>query len=164
MARLADPPPVVCSVCHQPPMAEGHRLRYVDFEVAFDGPVVTRYGERVDSGQTVPYAVEWLIICEKCLKAGAHLIGLEESLDQAEQRVALEERIRELELEVRTKDRAISDLNHTVTTVIDHPVKRPARAPKIVGPDSHAKELKTVRSNRRRAKKVSEAIQAKKQS
>jgi hypothetical protein len=161
MAKIADPKPVVCCVCLQPPMVRDHELAYVDFETSYDGPVVTRYGERAESGQTIATPVDDLVMCEECLRAGALLIDMEPKGDTGMLIADKDRMIQNLKVEVAAKDRAISDLSHSVGVVIDHPVKRPARPPKVTGPDSHADGLKKVRSNRRTAAKISKTMKEK---
>lgn len=161
MTRLSELPPVHCAVCHQPSSVSDHADRYVDFEVAYEGPVLTSGGETMANYNPIP--VDDLVICEQCLRTGARLIGMEDAVDMREQLVVKDERIHELELENAAKDRVISDQDHSLGVIIDHPVNRPARPPKVVGPDSHADDVKKVRSRRRMAAKVSASQKAKKE-
>lgn len=154
MSRLADFDPVACSVCLQPPMVHDHSLRYVDFEVAHEGPVVTRHGDNVSPEQTVRIPIDDLVICEQCLAAGAKLIGMEVSEDVRVQLKTKDERIKELEGEIKAKDRAISNLDYSMGVFIEHPVRRPKGAPKITGPETHSADVKKQRSRRAMAAKV----------
>lgn len=160
--KLAETAPVACSACLQPAMVRDPRPRYVDFEASYEGPVITSGGEDARSESYVPVPVDDLILCEDCLAAGAKLIGMEDGGVPDSQREEYEARIHELELEVREKDRAIGDLTYSIGVFIDHPVKRANRPPKIVGPESHSKDVKTQRSRRRMAAKVSKTVQEKK--
>jgi hypothetical protein len=164
MARIADPKPVVCSVCLQPPMVRDNELVYVDFEVFYDGPVVTRYGERAQDGQTVAHPVDDMIICEECLRAGAALIGLADSERAEEELLRLNARIAELEKEIAAKDKAVADLEFSMGVAIDYPVKRPARPPRVMGPKSHDDEVKRLRSTKRKADKISKTMKKEKAS
>jgi hypothetical protein len=164
MARIADPKPVVCSVCLQPPMVRDNELVYVDFEVFYDGPVVTRYGERAESGQTVAHPVDDLIICEECLRAGAALIGLADSEKTDAVIDDMRAEIDALKKEISAKDKAVADLEFSMGVAIDYPVKRPARPPRVMGPKSHDDEVKRLRSTKRKADKISKTMKKEKAS
>lgn len=144
--------PTVCAVCLQPPMAFDPRPEFVDFGSAFDGPVIddpNAPGEKV--------YVDKIVVCENCVKDGARLLGLDHVERYQQELEALGEYIMGLEKQVKAKDRAISDLTHTVGTLIDHPVKRPAGKPQLKGPESHEEEVKNLRSTRAKAEKISKA-------
>lgn len=149
--RLAgNDAPMVCSVCLQPPMAFDPRPEFVDFECAYDGPVIDD-----PNAEGVHVYIDRIVVCEHCVKQAAGLLGLDSIERYAADKEALIERTMQLESEVADKDKAISHLTHTVGTLIDHPVKRPAGKPQLVGPESHEEELKELRSSRSKASKVS---------
>jgi hypothetical protein len=54
--RVADPNPVYCSACFQQQPTKVH----IDFEVAWDGPVINEDGLRVP--------IDDLYLCENCLE------------------------------------------------------------------------------------------------
>lgn len=54
--KVADPNPVYCSCCFQQQPREIH----IDFEVAWDGPVINEDGLRVP--------IDDLYLCETCLE------------------------------------------------------------------------------------------------
>lgn len=144
--------PIVCAVCLQPPMAFDPRPEYVDFGSAFDGPVIddpNAPGEKV--------YVDKIVVCEDCVKQAARLLGLD-NVERYQQEIeALGEEAIRLQKEAKEKDRAISDLTHTIGTLIDHPVKRPAGRPQLQGPETHEAEIKNLRSSRAKAEKISKA-------
>jgi hypothetical protein len=139
--------PVVCSVCLQPPMAFNPRPEFVNFESAFDGPVI----DDPNAADNKVY-IDKIVICEDCVKQGARLLGLDNIERYESENAALNEHITELEDALVKKDKAISDLTHTVGTLIDHPVKRPAGRPQLRGPETHEDEIKELRAT---GKKVS---------
>ena len=141
---------MVCSVCLQPPMAFNPRPEFVDFESAYDGPVIDD-----PNADGVHVYVDKIVVCEHCVKTAARLLGLDNVERHVAEKEALVERTVELEHEIADKNKAISHLTYTVGTLIDHPVKRPAGKPQLVGPESHEAELKELRSNRSKASKVS---------
>ena len=145
--------PTICSVCRQPPSAypEGKVPEYVNMESAYDGPVV-------DQGPNVPGVyVENIVVCADCVRQSAELLGME-NVDRLREHVsALEAHIDQLEAGQKAKDRAISDLSHTVGTLIDTPVKRPPGRPHFQGPDTHEGEIKKLRSARAKAEKAAKA-------
>jgi hypothetical protein len=125
----------------QPPAAYDPKIRYVDFDAAYDGPVV-------DSGEeNVPGVyMEKIVVCELCVKNSAELLGLEnveEVQDQAESWRGYAQHIEE---EIAEKDKAIGHLAYTVGVLLDTPVKRPKGRPQLRGPESHEDEIKQMRS------------------
>lgn len=73
--RLADPIPSHCSACFQ----QFPGVRHVDFEVAYDGPVIPG---------SPPVAIDDLIVCEPCLTSAGRVLGLvrdDEVVARAEQ-------------------------------------------------------------------------------
>lgn len=129
-----------------------HDLEYVDFEAAYDGPVIDD-----PNADHVKVYLDKVVICESCVAEAARLLGMEYQDDAREHTAAIEAYCDQLEAEVKTKDRAISDLTHTVGTLIEHPVKRPAGKPQLRGPDDKKAEIKKLRSNRAMAEKVSKS-------
>lgn len=63
--RLAESTPILCSSCY----GQYPDRRHVDFEAAWDGPVV---------GSEFKMSVDDLILCEDCVRQAAKLIGLVE--------------------------------------------------------------------------------------
>lgn len=144
--------PIVCAVCLQPPMASDPRPEYVDFGTAYDGPVVS--DPNAEGNQVY---IDKIVVCEHCVKQAARLLGLDHVERYQQELEALGENVVELQQELQTKDRAISDLTHTVGTLIDHPVKRPSGRPQLQGPETHEKEIKELRTTRAKASKISKA-------
>lgn len=144
--------PTICSVCRQSPaLYQGAKPEYVNMEAAYDGPVV-------DQGEHVPGVyVENIVICEHCVEQAAELIGMERTEVLREHVTAMEAHMDQLEAEVQEKDRAISNLSHTVGTLLDNPVKRPAGRPQLQGPESHEAQIKELRSSRSKAEKAAKA-------
>lgn len=128
-----------------------HDLEYVNFESAYDGPVID------DPNSTIKVYLDKVVICENCVAEAARLLGYEPADDKSEHIAQLHAYCEQIEAEVKSKDRTISDLTHTVGTLIEHPVKRPAGKPQFRGPDSHKDEIKQLRSNRATAEKISKA-------
>ena len=144
MTRRADPLPAYCSVCYQPPnVKEG--MGFVDFEVAYDGPVIP--------GASEPVVIDDLIVCDDCVQSAANLIGFENGADLRGQISEQRQRIEELEKEVRAKDRTIVYQNDTIASVIDFPPNKPGGKSRIVGPDTHKKELAAVKASRHRSER-----------
>jgi len=142
--RRADPNPAYCSVCYQPPnVKEG--MGFVDFEVAYDGPVIP--------GASEPVCIDDLIVCDDCVKAAANLIGFEDGADLRGQISEQRKHIEELEREVRAKDKSIVYLNDTIDATIDFPIKRPGGRSRIIGPDSRKEELATVKASRHKSER-----------
>jgi hypothetical protein len=64
MTRLTDVAPAYCSSC----FGQKTELRHVDFDAAWDGPVI-------DPGNGIKQVIDDLIICEHCLAEAASLLG-----------------------------------------------------------------------------------------
>ena len=144
--------PTVCAVCLQPPMAFDPRPEYVDFGSAYDGPVIDDPNAPAEK-----VYIDKIVVCEDCVKQAARLLGLDNVERYQQELEALGEQLISVQQEVKQKDRAISDLTHTVGTLLDHPVKRPSGRPQLQGPESHESEIKNLRSNRSKAEKISKA-------
>ena len=150
MSSIADENdlPVCCSVCLQSPAAYTPKLKYINFGSAYDGPVV-KDPERPETEPGV--YIEKIVICELCVREAANHLGLQDVENLKEHVAALEAHCDQKDAEVEEKDRAISDLTHTVGTLIETPVKRPAGRPQLRGPDSHEEIISGLR--KRKAKK-----------
>ena len=144
--------PVCCSVCRQAPAAHDPKLRYIDFDASYDGPVVDDPATPSELG----VYIEKIVICEKCVAAAARLIGLVEDGGEGSKVEAWKCYSESLEEDMVAKDRAISNLSHTVGTLLDHPANRPMGRPQFAGPDTHEDQVKKMRSaeaKKSRAKK-----------
>jgi hypothetical protein len=128
------------------------RPEFVDFGTAYDGPVVQ--DPNAEGNQVY---VDKIVVCEHCVRNAARLLGLDHVERYQQELEALGETVIELQQEIQKKDRSISDLSHTVSTIIDHPVRRPAGRPHLQGPESHEPEIKKLRNSRAKAAKISKA-------
>ncbi len=144
--------PIVCSVCLQPPMAFNPRPEFVDFGSAFDGPVID--DPNAEGNQVY---IDKIVVCEHCVKRAAGLLHYGDIEKHVAENETLAQEITNLDKEMSKKDKAIADLAHTVGTLIDHPVKRPAGRPQLRGPETHEEAIKNLRSSRARAEKISKA-------
>lgn len=102
-ARLAEMPMFCASCGSQDPGA-----RYVDFDAAWDGPVV-------NPEDGIKMQIDDLVVCENCLKEASALVGLvdpdqtAETLARAQQDlIAKEEKIAELQRYIDGLQTAIS--------------------------------------------------------
>jgi len=136
--------PVVCSVCLQSPAAHNPKIQYINFESAYDGPVVKDPQRPADEPGVY---IEKIVICEICVREGARHLGLSDAEAAAEKTEAWKAYADSLEEEMVAKDRAISNLSHTVGVMLDHPVKRPLGRPHLAGPESHEEQIKKMRSD-----------------
>jgi hypothetical protein len=119
MTRVASPTPPYCASCFQQPDPE---KRCVDFEAAYDGPVIP--------GTPEPVPVDDLIICESCLLEAFIL------LDPQNQRESIEELkqvILDQQKELDGKDRAIQGFRSTTNELAEFPVKTFPGKPKLEG-------------------------------
>lgn len=115
MTRLAVVPPAFCASCFT--VREGDR--FVDFEAAYDGPVLI--GEEDHNGNRPMKPIDDLVICERCLSEAAALLDLGENRQELERAESLLEIAGD---DIEAKDRMIQRLEMTIAELIDHPIKR----------------------------------------
>lgn len=129
MSKLADSPPAYCASCFNAP---GPDHRFVDFEAAYDGPVIP--------GTPVPVPVDDLVICEGCLQEAFTILdpqGLKETI------ASLEETVKALIDDVDAKDKIILGFRSTTNELIDHPVRGFPGKRKLEGVSPEVRELIT---------------------
>lgn len=134
MTRLADVRPPYCVSCYQHP--EG---RSVDFEAAYDGPVIP--------GTPEPVPVDDLILCEDCLAEAFTLLDPENMRETIEQ---LTQVVLDQQEELDSKDRAIQGFRSTTTELVEHPVKAFPGKPKLEGVSPEVREKITRARYKRR--------------
>ena len=134
MTRLADRKPTYCASCFQQ-----ENVRHVDFEAAYDGPVL--------DGESHKVAIDDLILCENCLSEAFTLLdpqGLKETISE------LTTLLKEAQAELDAKDRAIRGFQASTNELIDHPIAKFPGKPKLEGvPDEVREEITRNRFKRR---------------
>lgn len=148
--KFADPKPPFCSSCFQ--HSTGN---HVDFEAFYDGPVIEKDGTKIP--------VDDLILCEECVRRAGELLGMidpKRALNVEEEAKA---QLDAMKVELTAKDRVISDLQHTMKELVDHPVKRPGGRPRIRGVPKDVKAQLTKREERSEAIKAGKAAKAKRE-
>lgn len=116
MTKLAGKPPF-CASCFQQ-----DDVRYVDFEAAYDGPVIP--------GSPANIPVDDLVLCENCLKTAFNLLdpqGKNETIAE------LVQMVEQLQGEVAAKDKAIQGSRATINELVDHPVASFPGKPRLEG-------------------------------
>jgi len=94
----------------------------VDFEAAYDGPVIP--------GTPEPVPVDDLILCEDCLSEAFALLdpqNLRATINE------LTEIVTGLQAEIKAKDKAIRGFNFTTSELIEHPVAKVPGKPRLEG-------------------------------
>jgi hypothetical protein len=124
MTRLAESRPPYCASCFTAP--EG---RCVDFEAAYDGPVVP--------GTPEPVPVDDLIVCESCL---AEAFALLDPQNLQETIAELVEIVNAQQAEIKAKDKAIRGFNFTTSELIEHPVAPIPGKPRLEGVPKEVRE------------------------
>jgi hypothetical protein len=121
--------PPYCSACGR----ANAEQQYVDFDAACD----RGYGED-PSNPDVKVAMEYLILCEQCIREGARHIGMVEN-DQQERLASLEHR---MEQEQKRADQAVGYANRMEEALANRPapirVSRPRGRPKAPLPEMSA--------------------------
>jgi hypothetical protein len=148
MTRIASTPPAFCASCFT--VREGDR--FVDFEAAYDGPVLI--GEEDHNGNRPMKPIDDLVLCERCVNEAARLLDIGGDNPEIER---LEGIIEILGQSDEAKDRMIQRLTMTLEELVDHPIQRRDGAGNFAGvPEDVSAFLKERREQRntrsRRAK------------
>lgn len=101
----------------------------MDFEAAYDGPVVP--------GTPEPVPVDDLVICENCLSEAFALLdpeNLRETIGELQQIVLDQQE------EIVAKDKAIQGFRSTTNELVDHPVKTFPGKPRLEGVSPEVRE------------------------
>lgn len=116
MTRLASKP-AFCAACYQ-----ADPLRYVDFEAAYDGPVIP--------GSPAHIAIDDLVICENCLNTAFNLLdpqGKDETIAE------LLRIVKDQQAEIAAKDKMLTGATATIEELVDHPITKPPGKPALIG-------------------------------
>lgn len=128
MTRLADTRPPYCAACFQRPAD----LRCVDFEAAFDGPVV--------AGTPEPIPIDDLIICERCLSEAFAILdpqGLKQTVAE------LEQVVRDQADEIHAKDKAVKAAKFTISELEPFAVGKIPGKPALIGVSDEVRKIIT---------------------
>lgn len=136
MTRLAPTPPAYCAACFN---ACGPQVRHVDFEAAYDGPVIP--------GTPEPVPVDDLVICEGCL---AEAFNLLDPQHMRQTLVELEAIVEDLIADNEAKDKIIQGAKATISELVEHPVKAFPGKPKLIGVSPEVREKITQNRYKRR--------------
>lgn len=138
--KLADSPISFCVSCHSlytgtetetdsdGNEVEKKKVRYIDFEAFYDGPVIAN--NAYAGGMHVQ--VTDLIICENCLISAGKLIGLVSAEDIIEENKELGILVEQKNEQIEDQQTIISDQSHTIQTLSKGTIKKPSRRPRIV--------------------------------
>jgi hypothetical protein len=142
-------PPPHCAACYQ----TGPEKRYIDFEAAYDGPVIP--------GTPANQPVDDLIICEECLQSAFSVLDPDGSQIENERLMAI---IENLDTRDEAKDRMIQRLESTLHELVDKPVKRRQGAQEFAGiPPDVRKALNKRRQQRKAGKEYAKRPAKKKE-
>lgn len=121
--RIAYHPPSMCSAC----FGQYPERVHVDFEAAWDGPVVNNNG--------TAYSVDELVICEDCMRAAYELLPLSEDAETLhDQLAALRAQNAQLVQYSQALEAGVSRLEHAMGVRPENlpsapaPRRKPARA------------------------------------
>lgn len=133
MTKLSSKP-AYCASCFQQ-----ESVRYVDFEAAYDGPVVP--------GTPVPIPVDDLVLCENCLGEAFALLDPQNLRETIEE---LKNLLMDAYNSIDAKDKAIQGSKATITELIDFPVAKFPGKPKLEAlPEEVREEITRARFRRR---------------
>lgn len=103
--------PIHCANCYQQEPGI-----HIQFPAAFDGPVLNQNEKLLGSGVEVQ-AIDELVLCEKCLKAAAKLIGLQNVPDLLAEREAQKLEMEHVEEELRQARQATKVLADAISAI-----------------------------------------------
>lgn len=109
--QLAAKTPVACAAC----FGQYPKRLHVDFRAALDGP-------QVGSGPRAPH-ISWVVICEKCLRAGVSLLPEEQSIKET-----LERRVADLEQQLTATQAFADKLEDALSSRPAREAPRPTKA------------------------------------
>lgn len=117
MTRVADPNPAYCSSCfNQQP-----QLPHVDFEAAWDGPVV-------NPDDQIKVAIDDLYLCANCVREAGRLLGMVD--DEPERIGFLERELAVAQQELTEVKQYAGQLELAVQNAPRRPVRRPPGRPR----------------------------------
>ena len=93
--RISDPNPSHCSSCY----GQYPQRRHIDFEAAYDGPVINTDGLR--------QSIDDLIICEDCMESAAKFVGYVND-------EAMKREIERLKMQVETRDEMLAKQDQVI--------------------------------------------------
>lgn len=128
MTRLAESRPPYCSACFQHP----GELRCVDFEAAYDGPVM--------EGVPSPVPIDDLILCEQCLASAFAILdpqGLKQTIAE------LEQAVRDQADEIARKDKAVKAAKFTIQELEPFAVGKIPGKPALIGVSDEVRQIIT---------------------
>lgn len=114
----------------------------MDFEAAYDGPVIP--------GTPTPVPIDDLVLCENCLLEAFRILDPKQQRETIEE---LSEIILDQQRELDEKDKIILGARSTIDGLVEHPVKTFPGRPKLIGvtPEIREKITKARYGNRRKA-------------
>lgn len=122
--RIAPQRPPYCSGCFQHKEGE-----FIDFEAAYDGPVIP--------GSPASIPIDDLILCDDCVRRAAELLDLHGEKATIEE---LQQIVTDQQEEIAGKDKMLTGALATIEELVDHPVKRPAGKPALIGVSDEVRE------------------------
>ena len=132
--------PAYCAACFQ----QDSELRHIDFDAAYDGPVLT-----LEDGRKQP--IDDLVLCERCLNSAFALLdpdGLRPEVERLHALLALAKK------DIEVKDRIINRYHKTNEELIEHPVQKTKASGHLIGlPEEVHKEVYENRRKRAENKK-----------
>lgn len=125
MSRVAEGSIIkYCSVCY----GQYPERVHIDFEAAYDGPVI-------DEANGMKHPIDDLVVCDECLIGAAMLLGWVNAEDLKDENLELGFLIRDKDKIIEEQAKVISNLEHTVDTMLDTPMKRGTGRPKVILPE-----------------------------
>lgn len=132
MTKLGQKPAYCASCFQQEP------VRYVDFEAAYDGPVIPG---------AVNIPIDDLIICENCLGEAFELLDPQSKDETIKE---LTDLLLDAQAEIDAKDKAIRGFQFTTTELIEHPIAKFPGKPRLEGVPTDIRERITQGLYKRR--------------
>ncbi len=117
-----------CAACYGQNTDKG-----VDFEVAYDGPVVNQIAVVTAEGIDA-IAIDDLVICDDCLKPAAKLIGLVSAPDLVDELAEARQALARVEVKLADSNRGLADMHAAHRSLIQRAARSPRQPENVPDP------------------------------
>lgn len=145
MTKIAPTAPSHCACCFQ----AGSDKRYVDFEAAYDGPVIP--------GTPEPVPVDDLVLCEDCLETAFALLDPQGQTGEIGRLSGL---LDAAEDHITSLEKQVHGLQETANELVDHPIRKHRGRRGYDLDDTDAKKVLEVRRSDRAEKNKRKKVNA----
>lgn len=118
--------PMRCSNCFGQ-----EACRHVEFPAAFDGPVVNQFAVVTEPGVDA-IAIDDLVLCERCLKLAAKILGFVHAPELVDELRATRDKLTTTEAQLADSNRALADMHQAHRSLVQRRQRNDYRKPENV--------------------------------